>query len=523
MNYTKNVLLLVLAASVKLTGAFVAPSKAISAFGVKQTVNVRFSEVGEVQDIAAPDVVVTAAAVVEPERFALYVRNLPYTITEDDLSNAFSAFGSVGQIALPRNKASGDAKGFAFIDMGSKEQVDKAIASMDGQVFNGRSISVSPMLPKEKVPERQDVERPVQEKNENKAYIGNLPFGVTEDAVKEFFAEQSSVTEVYLAKESDTGKDRGFGFVSFANEADMIKAIESLDGKFFQGRRLAVRKPLKKGEKSEVKPKREGMTRVYIGNLSFETKLETLKDLLSQHGEVMDVFINEDQTNGLSKGFAFAQMAPEDAEKAIAALDDTEVDGRLIRVSKAEKKTAKTKLYIGNLSFDTEKSTVQNMLEEFGTVDELYMPRSTEGGYRGFAIVTMDPDSAMNTIAELDGVEVDGRYITIKEAQPKGAPKAPRSQNTKLYIGNLSFYTPAETVKAAFAEFGEVIDCFLPTDAETGGSRGFGFVTMKAEDAAVAQSEMDGIELDGRFVQVNEAQPKGQSGGSAAYDGNQDE
>ena len=108
-------------------------------------------------------------------------------------------------------------------------------------------------------------------------------------------------------------------------------------------------------------------------------------------------------------------------------------------------------------------------------------------------------------------MEVDGRYISIKEAQPKGAPKGPRTQTTKLYVGNLSFYTPMETVRAAFAEFGEIVDCFLPSDPETGGSRGFGFVTMKLEDAAKAQIGMDGVELDGRFVQVNEAQPKGQA------------
>ena len=227
----------------------------------------------------------------------------------------------------------------------------------------------------------------------------------------------------------------------------------------------------------------------------------------------MDVFINEDQSTGISRGFAFAQMNAADSEKAIAALDDFEVDGRKIRVSKAEKKSAKKKIYIGNLSFDTEKSTVQNMLEEFGTVYEIYMPRTPEGSYRGFAIVQLDPDVADTVTAELDGVEVDGRYISIKDAEPKGSPtaqKVPRSATTKLYVGNLSFYTPVETLRDAFAEFGEVVDCFLPTDPESGGSRGFGFVTMKSEDAAIAVTEMDGVELDGRFVQVNEAQPKGQ-------------
>ena len=169
----------------------------------------------------------------------------------------FGAFGNVGQVALPRNKLTGESRGFAFVDLSSSDEVAKAIESMDGQELNGRSISVSLMLPKEKIPEKQDRSdrAPATDNNDFKAYIGNLPFGVTNEAIMEFFAGQSSVTDVYVAKDADTGKDRGFGFVTFENEADMLKAITSLDGTFFQGRRLAVRKPLKKGEKSDVKPR----------------------------------------------------------------------------------------------------------------------------------------------------------------------------------------------------------------------------------------------------------------------------
>lgn len=178
-------------------------------------------------------------------------------VTEEDLSFAFGAFGTVSQIALPRNKATGESRGFAFVDLASKEEVDKAIAEMDGQELNGRSVSVSPMLPKASVPAKsKSGERsPTSEMSELKAYIGNLPFGALEEDIKAYFSEQAPVTDVYLAKDSETGKDKGFGFVSFETEADMMKAVQALDGSFFKGRRLAVRKPLKKGEKSEVKPR----------------------------------------------------------------------------------------------------------------------------------------------------------------------------------------------------------------------------------------------------------------------------
>ena len=85
----------------------------------------------------------------------------------------------------------------------------------------------------------------------------------------------------------------------------------------------------------------------------------------------------------------------------------------------------------------------------------------------------------------------------------------------KLFVGGLAWATTSEGLRKAFEEFGDVIDAKVITERETGRSRGFGFVTL-ADDAAAstAISEMDGKELEGRAIRVNEAnQPKPVSGG----------
>ena len=79
----------------------------------------------------------------------------------------------------------------------------------------------------------------------------------------------------------------------------------------------------------------------------------------------------------------------------------------------------------------------------------------------------------------------------------------------EIYVGNLAYATTDEGLKAAFAAFGEVTAVRVVTDRMTGRSKGFGFVTMP--DAAQAQAAIDalnGHELDGRTVRVNESQPK---------------
>jgi RNA recognition motif-containing protein len=92
--------------------------------------------------------------------------------------------------------------------------------------------------------------------------------------------------------------------------------------------------------------------------------------------------------------------------------------------------------------------------------------------------------------------------------------------NTRLYVGNLSFNTTAEGVRAAFTQFGTVSDVHLVSDRETGRSRGFAFVTMgTTEEAAKAIEGMDGKTLDGRPLRVNEAEQRQQRGGGGGGGG----
>src|ERR1700722_3579185 len=82
-------------------------------------------------------------------------------------------------------------------------------------------------------------------------------------------------------------------------------------------------------------------------------------------------------------------------------------------------------------------------------------------------------------------------------------------QTMKLYVGNLSFSTTDPDLKDLFAQYGTVTDVHLVTDRMTGKSRGFAFVTMSnAAEGKAAISALEGKNLDGRNLTVNEARPK---------------
>jgi len=81
-----------------------------------------------------------------------------------------------------------------------------------------------------------------------KVYVGNLPYNVDSDKLKEIFSAHGEVTEAVVISDRYSGRSKGFGFVTFADDDGAKKAIEEMNGKDFEGRELKV---------NEAKPREE--------------------------------------------------------------------------------------------------------------------------------------------------------------------------------------------------------------------------------------------------------------------------
>jgi RNA recognition motif-containing protein len=81
----------------------------------------------------------------------LYVGNLPYSATDESLTHAFSEFGTVNSAKVIMDRDSGRSKGFAFVEMSTKDEANKSISQLNGSQLDGRAINVSeakPMAPR---------------------------------------------------------------------------------------------------------------------------------------------------------------------------------------------------------------------------------------------------------------------------------------------------------------------------------------------------------------------------------------
>jgi len=84
----------------------------------------------------------------------LYVGNLPYSTTEDDLRSLFAQAGTVVSVALITDRDSGRSKGFGFVEMENQEEAEQAISMLNGSDLNGRALTVNIARPREERPRR---------------------------------------------------------------------------------------------------------------------------------------------------------------------------------------------------------------------------------------------------------------------------------------------------------------------------------------------------------------------------------
>ncbi len=84
----------------------------------------------------------------------MYVGNLPFGVTEEELKTVFSEFGKVESVNIITDKFSGRSKGFGFVEMPDNSEADKAIKALNGTEFKGRNIRVNQARPREDRPRK---------------------------------------------------------------------------------------------------------------------------------------------------------------------------------------------------------------------------------------------------------------------------------------------------------------------------------------------------------------------------------
>ncbi|XP_027364031.1 29 kDa ribonucleoprotein, chloroplastic isoform X2 [Abrus precatorius] len=196
---------------------------------------------------------------------------------------------------------------------------------------------VDAALVEEKVEEGEVIAEQDTESSDNtKLYFGNLPYSVDSAKLAGLIEDYGSAELIEVLYNRETGRSRGFAFVTMSCIEDCNAVIENLDGKEFLGRTLRVNFSNRPKPKEPLYPETEH--KLFVGNLSWSVTSESLTQAFQEYGTVVGARVLYDGESGKSRGYGFVCYSTKaEMESALAALND-DLEGRAMRVCLAQGK-----------------------------------------------------------------------------------------------------------------------------------------------------------------------------------------
>ncbi|KAM0296768.1 hypothetical protein ACHAO9_000414 [Fusarium lateritium] len=447
----------------------------------------------------------------------LFVRNLPYSATQEDLRAAFEQFGTLEEVHLPVSN-SGTSKGFALILFTEPSGAVEAFQAMDGTTFQGRILHIIPASAKRdtgldefaisKLPlKKQNMIRKKQEASAS-TFNWNALY-MNQDAVNTSVAERLGVSKSELLDptSSDAAIKQAIAETSVIQDTKAYFAANGVDLEAF-------------------KSKKRGDTAILVKNFPYGTTIDELRKLFEESGPVLRVLmpssgtiaiVQFSQPNYAKSAFGklayrrigdsvlFLEKAPSDIfrggdqlDQAVSLKDrpaptvqNLSVNDLLSRGDKPEEDLETTSLFVRNLNFSTSTS---RLAETFQSLDGFVSARvKTKTDPKkpgqtlsmGFGFVEFRTRSqAQAALKVMDGHVLDDHALAVKashkghdaaeERRRDDKAKKTAGQRTKIIIKNLPFQATKKDIRSLFGTYGQLRSVRLPKKADYT-PRGFAF------------------------------------------------
>jgi len=195
-----------------------------------------------------------------------------------------------------------------------------------------------------------------------------------------------------------------------------------------------------------------------------------------------------------------SELAEEDDDDA-APTESKEVATKASSDAPKDTEGEQLTVFIGGIPWSCSEDTLQKDFAECGEIEQLRMPMNDEGRPRGIAFIKYTNKAGVDAALKFDGDDYGGRTLRVSIAGAKGSGKGEKGKGDKgkgkgnpefeIFVRNLGSDAQDETVKAAFAECGDVESMRMPR-WDDGGAKGIAFICFKTKDAFEKALEMDG-------------------------------
>ncbi|XP_068705555.1 polyadenylate-binding protein 1A-like [Montipora capricornis] len=260
----------------------------------------------------------------------IFIKNLDKSIDNKALYDTFSAFGNILSCKIAQAE-DGISKGYGFVHFDTEEAAEEAIGKVNGMLLNDKKVFATKWMSRR---ERLEKLGNLPKKFTN-VYVKNFGEDMDEERFKELADKFGKVLSLKVVV-GDSGRSKGFGFVSYESPEEAQQAVDELCGKEWNGQKLYAARAQKKAErqmdlKSQFEKKKiERINRyqgvnLYVKNLDDTIDDARLREEFSAYGTITSAKVMMDDKDN-SKGFGFVCFSsPEEATKAV-----TEMNGRIL-------------------------------------------------------------------------------------------------------------------------------------------------------------------------------------------------
>ncbi|XP_065897360.1 RNA-binding protein 28-like [Dysidea avara] len=514
---------------------------------------------------------------VDTSEKTLFVRGLDYSTTDTQLEEAFSDYGPIKTCFTVKDKGTKDkCRGFGYVIYCTRDDASRAIEGVKN--IKGRKVQVSfaakrePKKGKRKKSEVKDDEatdevttkKPKLDNAQSNdddvsktakkavtateakpksgstvsvkastAVLTGLPSGVTK---KQIYKRCRKVGEVVNITYPVEGRDNDTALVQYSNHQVTTKAISALNGKIFKGSTLSA--VLFIQENKKISKKTLQRSRLIVRNLKFKCSEETLSEIFSKYGKVVEVQIPT-KPDGKRVGCGFVQYSSVfDASRAVKQMNGQEIQGRVVAVDWVVPKSQYEEAKLVGVQDDSpeeegDQDDQEDNDEDPASSDQQEDQQSDQGDQHSDQEIQQSDqedqlsdqeDNTSDVMSEdvgsdddddvNDEEDEDNDMLTDHDKSKPRTPSHKRkltndvSEGRTVFIRNLSFDTDEDDLTDMFTEFGNISYCKIVMNTQTGLPKGTAFVQFKDSEAAesciTAANTTDGkgLFLDGRQLNV---------------------
>lgn len=445
----------------------------------------------------------------------IFIRNLPFSTQEEDLTELFEKYGPLTEVIIPLDKTTNRPTGLGFVTFMLPEHAAKAYQELDGQIFQGRLLHLLPARPRhlqgEELTHQQTSFKKKKElkmrSEAGSAHNWNSLF-LGANAVADVMAEKYSTekSEIYDATSGTSAAVRvALGETQIVRETREFLQSHGVNLEVFE----------------QNKPKRSKNI-IMIKNLPSGVANSEISKLFQPFGQLLKVIM---PPAGISALVEYAEASH--ARKAFSKLAYSSFKHLPLYLewapvgvlnkkeprneSKSEDETDEIKecststIFIKNLNFSTNEDTLLQLFSQVAEVKSLNIARkrnpkdSASPLSMGFGFVEFaDETAALEVLKQLQHSKVDDHTLELKLSHHKtrpspsssqGAKKLPittKQKTSKILVRNIPFEANSQEVKDLFCTFGALKKVRLPKklSAGSGDHRGFGFVEFVSKEDA---------------------------------------